>query len=1195
MPTNDPSTPRSGSLRLILTAVVVALNLFVMALLAYTLSEAKDTREQEVRREVETLSTLLDNNFTSSADKIDLTLREAANRLEQDLRQRGHLDDRAGAALLTDWRAWISGLARLSVVDETGTLRCEAPGAPTGDKGAFAVFEDFEIHRNTPFSGLVTSKPIIGPVTQIWQIVFSRRFNYPDGRFAGMVRASIPVSDFTHLLSQLDLGPHGVAVLRSADTGLITRYPWTQQHPWEIGAKIFSRELGAVITSGVEMATFHTDEAGFSLERIESFRRLSSVPFFLVIGKGADDYLAQWRADVIKGICVAGIFLLVTILSARLTWELFMLSESAAERSRMLLRNASDGIHILDSRGDVIDVSDSFCRMLGYDRDDIIGRNVAEWDAGEPPGEQLRRGALEIASGSGATFETRIRHRDGTLIDVEVTSRPLILDGASVLHSAARDIRDRKAAEQQILRLRDIYAALSQTNQCIVRCTGREDLFRTICDIAIRFGRFRMAWIGLVDESKRAVVPFEAAGQGIGYLEGLHVSVDPRSPLSGGPIGQTVIQQHSHVINDFLGFSEGKLWYARVAAFGFCAAAAFPLYTRGHVIGTLALYSDAANFFTPELVALLDEMALDISYALDRLELDAERRTLEFELAKLSMAVEQSPVTVVITDLDGIIQYVNPAFTETSGYSRDEALGRNPSIVSSGERPKTDYAEMWTQIKGGQPWTGRFRNRRKDGSLYWEEAVIAPVRNAEGEICQFIGIKQDITKRVEAEEGLAYLAHYDPLTNLPNRLLGRDRMERAMVAADREGSKAALMVVNIDHFKRVNDSLGHSTGDAFLKAVVERLRGGVRETDTFSRQAGDEFMIVLSSVDDSESINRVAAGLLERMVPPFSIDGIELSSSVSIGIAIFPDDGRSFDQLFRRADAAMYTAKEAGRNTYRFYADRMNADANEYLLILNNLRRALDQGEFVLHYQPQLSIATGRVVGAEALIRWQHPDLGLLSPARFISIAEDSGRIVEIGEWVLREACRQAALWRGMDDLAVAVNLSAVQFRRGGLLACVKGALDDSGFDPARLELELTESILLRDTANVLSTVKRLKSLGVKLSIDDFGTGYSSLAYLTRFDLDRLKIDQSFIREVKSDNNADTIVRTIIQLAHGLNLKTVAEGVEDAATLEIVRRYGCDDVQGFHFSRPIPAEDFAAYVRRVNGDGDVRPVAPDHR
>ena len=470
--------------------------------------------------------------------------------------------------------------------------------------------------------------------------------------------------------------------------------------------------------------------------------------------------------------------------------------------------------------------------------------------------------------------------------------------------------------------------------------------------------------------------------------------------------------------------------------------------------------------------------------------------------------------------------------------------------------------------------------RRADGSTFWASVTgraLDPSRPQEGSIW----IYNDINERKLAEEKVQFLAYHDALTGLPNRLLAQDRFGQAMAFADRGKSKLALLFLDLDHFKTINDSLGHAVGDALLKQVAQRLAECVRETDTISRQGGDEFIVLLPDLADAEATAPVLLKMLERLQAPFYADNNELATSVSIGIAIYPDDGNDFETLQKKADTAMYRAKDAGGNIYRFFDEQMNVEAVEHLSLRNGLRRALERDELVLHYQPQINLRSGKVVGAEALIRWRHPELGMMAPGRFIPIAEESRLIIPIGEWVLREACRQAVAWRqeGLPALTMAVNLSAVQFKRGDLEQTVISALESSGHDPAALELEMTESILIGNSSAALATVTRLKSMGITISIDDFGTGYSSLSYLKRFAVDKLKIDQSFVRDLATDPEDAAIVLAIVQMAKSLGLTTIAEGVEDEAMLKRLRLYQCDEAQGYLFARPMPAEDFAAFVR----------------
>ena len=446
--------------------------------------------------------------------------------------------------------------------------------------------------------------------------------------------------------------------------------------------------------------------------------------------------------------------------------------------------------------------------------------------------------------------------------------------------------------------------------------------------------------------------------------------------------------------------------------------------------------------------------------------------------------------------------------------------------------------------------------------------------------CFGVLVGRDVTARKMAEERLSFLTHHDALTRLPNHRLFRDRLIQAIAFAERTESKIAMLVIDLDQFKTINDTLGHNVGDQVLTRVAGRLKQRIRDTDTLCRQGGDEFLLLLPNLSDPETCVTFLGELMVNLLDPFEVEGRELTTSASVGIAVYPDDGADFETLLKKAELAMYRAKDAGRNTYRFFSESMNDDAVEQLGMHFGLRRALEAGQFVLHYQPQIEIATGTLIGAEALIRWNHPELGQIAPGRFIPVAEENGLIVPIGDWVLREACREAVRWKqaGMIEPLVAVNLSALQFKRGNIESSVRSALEESGLEAGMLELELTESILIRDTDNVLATIKRLKAMGVKLSIDDFGTGYSSLSYLKRFEVDKLKIDQTFIRDLATDPDNAAIVRAIIQMARSLGLRTIAEGVESKQVLDHLRIYHCDEAQGYYHARPMPAAEFMAFI-----------------
>lgn len=558
-----------------------------------------------------------------------------------------------------------------------------------------------------------------------------------------------------------------------------------------------------------------------------------------------------------------------------------------------------------------------------------------------------------------------------------------------------------------------------------------------------------------------------------------------------------------------------------------------------------------------------------------------DRRRAEEQLKLASEAIRQSGEGILITDAQQRILSVNPAFEAVTGYLADEVCGKTPAVIASPRHDQRFYAAIHESLENTGHWRGEVWNRRKNGEVYPEWLGVSVVRGNDGRPQYFIYIFSDMSERQAAQKRIEFLAHHDPLTGLPNRLLLRDRMEQAQALAGRKHSRVALMFLDLDRFKTINDSLGHPVGDALLKEIVERLKSCVRDSDTISRQGGDEFIVLLNDVRDSEAVSRVADKIHQRMGQPIVLGSHSLITSFSIGIAIYPEDGEEFDSLLQKADTAMYHAKEAGRNGHRFFTEQMNRQVVEHLTLETQLRQALDNREFVLHYQPQLDLHEGKIVGVEALLRWNSPDGELIPPSRFIPVAEDSGMIVPIGAWVLGEACRQARAWQdaGLPPFVVAVNLSAVQFKRPDLVNTVINALVLSDLDSQWLELELTESILIQDAETTLDAVRRLKALGVRLSVDDFGTGYSSLTYLKRFAVDKLKIDQSFIRDLVSDPDDAAIVRAIIQMAHSLKPKTIAEGVENEELANLLRIFHCDEIQGYWFARPMPAADLEAFAR----------------
>ena len=569
-----------------------------------------------------------------------------------------------------------------------------------------------------------------------------------------------------------------------------------------------------------------------------------------------------------------------------------------------------------------------------------------------------------------------------------------------------------------------------------------------------------------------------------------------------------------------------------------------------------------------------------LSAAVEAARSASQKRESEAYLRIAASVFRASREAVMVTDPQACLTIVNPSFSSITGYSFEEVQGRNPSLLRSGRHSSEFYRSMWASITRDGYWQGEIWNKRKDGSEWPSWLSITAVRDDEGVVRHYAGVLTDMTERWQASERMKFLAYHDPLTGLSNRTHFEEQVKRYIEHSGSTAKVSGLLFVDIDNFKSINGRFGHLFGDELLKAVAERLKSCAKYSNAICRLGGDEFMIFIPDSADIQSVGDEAARILHKLAVPYEIHDQILQASVSIGIAMYPEDGRDMETLIRNVDTAMSHAKESGRNTFRFFEHNMKSGAEKYLYLRHSLIQALERNEFILHYQPQIDLSTGNLVGVEALIRWDHPDQGMVLPGHFITLAEDNGLIVPIGEWVIREACRQMVAWKrdGMPKMVVAVNLSALQFRRGDLELMVTTALNDTGLEPSCLELELTESILIKNVDTVLATVRRLKTLGLTLSIDDFGTGYSSLAYLKRFKVDKLKIDQSFVRDLTSDPEDETIVRTIVQMAHSLNLRTIAEGVEDAETMEHLRRLNCDEIQGYHIARPMPPDEFERFV-----------------
>ena len=536
---------------------------------------------------------------------------------------------------------------------------------------------------------------------------------------------------------------------------------------------------------------------------------------------------------------------------------------------------------------------------------------------------------------------------------------------------------------------------------------------------------------------------------------------------------------------------------------------------------------------------------------------------------------------ILITDADMHFLQVNPALQRMTGYSEDELIGRTPHMFKSGRTDSSKYREMWNTLAREGYWQGELWDRKKNGELFAIMLSITEIKTDAGEVTHYLGIMNEITEQKRYLQQIYDLAYFDTLTQMPNRALFDDRCEQAVKKAKREQRKLAILFIDIDRFTSINNTFGHKVGDELIQKVATRLKNNLREVDTISHFSGDKFVVLLENLNESRDASPVAEKLLRVFSQPFYLQSQEIFITAGIGISVFPDDGTTNQVLMQNAESAVHKAKEAGKSRYQFYSKEINAQSFEKLLLENNLRGAITNNELFLMYQPQINTQNKQVSGMEVLVRWKHTELGLVSPGQFIPLAEETGLILPVGEWIIREACKQYMKWseQGLPQKILAINLSAVQFTQHNLAEMVQAILDETGFPPGKLEFEITETAIMDDVESSLQILDRLRSLGISISIDDFGTGYSSLSYLRKLSIRNLKIDQSFIAEVEHKPEDATIVSAILSLAKGLGLEVIAEGVETAEQLKFLEEKKCDYVQGYYFSPPLNVENMEQALR----------------
>ena len=749
----------------------------------------------------------------------------------------------------------------------------------------------------------------------------------------------------------------------------------------------------------------------------------------------------------------------------------------------------------------------------------------------------------------------------------------------------AEEVQIRQCAEGQLQRLMRARKVMAECNRTLVRATDESRLLNDMCRFLVELGGYGVAWVGLArNDAASTIETVASAGDSTGLLEKVRISWADNE-FGHGPAGAAVRCGKPQVAHKLQCNPVLVPWHIDAIERGFNAVAALPLISEGDTFGVLCIVAREPEAFDADEIELLNELADDIAFGMRTLRTRAVQAHTEEVLKLRNRAIEESINAIIISRADRAadnpVIYVNPAFTHMTGYAADEVIGRNPRFLLGDDWDQPDIQRLREAVRDGLDARVLLRNYHKDGSLFWNEVSLASVHDQRGRVSHFISIFNDLTDRKRYESELEQQANHDALTGLANRNLLNDRMQRAIIHAERDGHTMAVMLLDLDRFKLINDSLGHADGDALLREIARRLLDCVRQGDTVARLGGDEFMIVMTGMSSENDAAMLAQKLLDAVARPITLSEQDMVVTASLGVSLCPRDGNRAAILLKNSDVAMYRAKELGRGNFQFYAPEMNARTLERLELENGLRRGLENGELELHYQPKVELRTGRIVGAEALIRWRHPQRGMVSPGDFIPLAEETGLIVRIGEWVMQTACRQLGVWcdQGFSGISVAINVSARQFQHEDMVSTLRQALTAHGVPARQLHLEVTESAVMSSPEKTIVTLHELKKIGVHISLDDFGTGYSSLNYLKRFPIDSVKIDQSFVADVATSPEDAAIALMVISLAHSLRQTVIAEGVETHAQLNFLRRHDCDEMQGYLFSRPLPAEEFTRLLR----------------
>ena len=843
---------------------------------------------------------------------------------------------------------------------------------------------------------------------------------------------------------------------------------------------------------------------------------------------------------------------------------------SSERHFRAYFEQALIGMASTSSEKGWLEVNDALCSMLGYSHEELVRMNWAELTHPDDLDENLKLyDRLICGEIDSYTIENRFIRKDGEAIYVRRAPQAVRKADGSIDYIVAivEDITERRRAENNehlrnhVLELLTQGRSLTEILEAVVQGVEAENT-GMLCSVLLLDSEGKHLTMGVAP----SLPAFYNAA-----IDGAEIGPEAGSCGTAAYTGERV------VVEDIRSHPYWKNYRHLAEQAGLVSCWSEPIYgSTQKVLGSFAIYHRKPGIPSKADIALISSCAKLVGVSI-------ERKRTEDELQLASMVYNNSSEAMMITDERNRIIAINPAFTEVTGYTLDEVSGRNPGLLKSGKHDADFYRNLWNDVKTRGIWHGQIWNRRKSGETYPEWLTINTIYNPDGSVHRHVALFSDITDKVRTDELIWRQANFDLLTDLPNRRMCHDRLEQEIKKAHRGNSRLALLFIDLDRFKEVNDTLGHQLGDRLLIEAAHRIVSCVRESDTVARLGGDEFTVVLSELPDSTHVEKIAQQILEKLSAPFMLGTDNAYVSASIGITFYPDDALDVEQLLRNADQAMYLAKNAGRNRLAYFTNSLQDRAQQRLKMLNDLRGALTSSQFRLYFQPVVDLVTGKIIKAEALLRWVHPVRGMVSPMDFIPLAEESGLIIEIGDWVFREAARWISRWLAHvpGDFQISVNASPVQFQSDdSSIDRWLTHLRELGLSGKHIVIEITEGLLLNADASITNKLLKFRDAGIEVAIDDFGTGYSSLSYLKRLDIDYLKIDKSFVHDIASDASDMTLSEAIVMMAHKLGLKVIAEGVETQAQKDSLLAAGCDYAQGYLFSRPVPPEEFELLLKK---------------